>query len=84
MNDEELINAILEAVHAEPGISAHRLAKDLGLSLIEVFRALTALATDSGAIEGPAPLRLETRSDASLSTRVHLTKAGEALWISII
>jgi hypothetical protein len=77
---EELIFAILEAVAREPGVSAHRLAKDLGVPLVEMLRELSLLAADGASIEGPAPLTLTYKSDTSLVARARLSPAGEALW----
>jgi len=77
--DHELVEAMLTAVLESPGISANRIAKDVGLSLVDTLRVLNQLATDNGLIEGPALVRLETRSDTSLLTRVVLTEAGKQI-----
>jgi len=71
--DQQLVESILAAALESPGISANRIAKDLGLSLVDTLRVLNQLATDDVLVEGPALVRLEKRSDTSLLTRVFLT-----------
>jgi len=79
--DESSIESVLCAIKDAPGISASRIAKDMGWSLVESLRILSLLATADGMAPGPALIRLETRSATSLSARATLTEAGEALWI---
>jgi FdhD protein len=45
---------------------------------VDTLKIAHVLAEDDGFLEGPALVRLETRNDASLATRVWLTDAGQA------
>ncbi|MCD6025673.1 MAG: hypothetical protein K0R08_192 [Solimicrobium sp.] len=78
--DKKLVESIMVVIRGAPGISANRIAKDSGLALVDALRLLSQLATDDELIEGPALLRLETRSNTSLATRVYLTEEGKRLW----